>query len=208
LGRSGTHGRFAVDQMLGDDSFQRWGFQVRARWSDGLLKPEIDTGARTDLNVAIKKSNMEMGKYYSLLLVFVFLGGTECLQANPQQNFARDGDKLLQEGDLQGALSAYEAGWKANASDECLRGLTAIYMQSHDLDGIKRYIAPISERSANDVIFLQIAFAYSIQTKDEKLFCKCLRNTKSEWLEARPALQFGIARGAIMFFSKEPNIPD
>jgi len=151
--------------------------------------------------MAVFVRNTFMGK---LFLTILFGAGLAYAEPNPQPATpAEKGNRLLEQGDFKGALNAYEVGWQNGKSDDCLKGIAAIYMKLQDLDGIKRYIEPITEKSVNDVVLLQIALAYSMQVKDERLFRTCLKNTKKEWLESRPALQFGIASGAKMFFAEK-----
>jgi hypothetical protein len=125
----------------------------------------------------------------------------EAHKATPRQI----GDRKLEEGALAEALAAYKEGWEKSKDKECLRGIAAVYMSLQDANGLGLYIGPIFEEAKSDLNFLKIALGYSLQTKDEKFFRRCLGIVDPKWFDEDENLRKGIARGALRFFSEKDD---
>lgn len=123
----------------------------------------------------------------------------EAHKATPRQI----GDRKLEEGALAEALAAYKEGWEKSKDRECLRGIAAVYMSLKDANGVGLYIGSIFEEAKSDLNFLKIAIGYSLQTKDEKFFRRCLGIVDPKWFDEDENLRRGIARGALLFFAEK-----
>lgn len=111
------------------------------------------------------------------------------------------GDRHLKEENLDLALSDYKKGWEDSNDQKCLLGIVTVFAAKKDFNSLQNYIEPIVNASKNDLIFLKFGIGIAVQTRDQKLFEKCLGHVTKKWLEDNSDLQIGIARGAIIFYS-------